>query len=472
MSHIIKQKQITMHNGAKYPSAYFNDEIMEFGIFELEMSKTEMTCKKQEINIMIDKSGSMDEGCEDGNSKMDQIKYVTNNILHYVATHCKADNVSMSVKSFNTRVEPIIDKTSVSTDNLSTLKNRVRMINPEDGTNVEHALKDMRDFEFSQLNVDNNNIFMSDGDANDGETRQEELVKLVDERATNYFIGFGLEHNPRLFSALSDAVNSSYYFVDKIEKSGTAYGEILHGILFRLLSNVKIEIENGFIYNWKTNDWRTEIFVGNMSGEMKRTFHILTSNKDAMRILVNGNVVNSCANLSEEIRITGETEDLTRMFYRQRTQEMLYKAKEFNNNDKMNRDEIRIMKNEMKAFIEEMMDYMKTNELTEDRLMKNLCDDIVIIHRTIGTEYGHMYSCSRQASQGTERLHTTTDTPKRQKISRCVPTTPYKNRRAVFDFCEDVEDDYDELDNHVMSQPCYTEEQAAVIDSISNNDEE
>jgi len=54
-----------------------------------------------------------------------------------------------------------------------------------------------------------------------------------------------------------------------------------------------------------------------------------------------------------------------------------------------------------------------------------------------------------------------------------MPTTPYKNRRAVFDFCEDVDEyDYDELDNHVMSQPCYTEEQAAVIESISNNNDE
>ena len=58
-----------------------------------------------------------------------------------------------------------------------------------------------------------NNIFMSDGDANDGETMPKNLAKLVDTNASNTFVGFGLEHNPQIFAALSETENSSYYFI-------------------------------------------------------------------------------------------------------------------------------------------------------------------------------------------------------------------------------------------------------------------
>ena len=38
------------------------------------------------------------------------------------------------------------------------------------------------------------------------------------------------------------------YFIDKLENSGYVYGEILHDIVYRLLKNIQINVENGFIY--------------------------------------------------------------------------------------------------------------------------------------------------------------------------------------------------------------------------------
>ena len=431
------------------------------GVFELELEKTEITETEQEINIMLDKSGSMDDECGDGNSKMSQIKHVTKNILRYIAANCKKENVSVSVTAFNTSVDTIINNVTVSDKNLSELITQIGTIYPEDGTNIESSLKAMqKDIHLKKIN----NIFMSDGDANDGETMPKNLAKLVDTNASNTFVGFGLEHNPQIFAALSETDNSSYYFIDKIEKSGMAYGEILHGILYRSLSNVRITIKNGLIYDWRTNEWLTDIFVGNMSGEMKKTFNIKIETASDLEITVSGNDINDNGTEINSVSVfTGETENLTRMIYRQRTQEILYKAKQVNIN--ASNSEISSMKKEMNDFMVEMKEYMKTNEMTDDKLMKNLCDDIAIVYRTLGTKYGQMYSCARQTSQGSQRLHNVSDTPRPVRLfGNMTPSKP----KNIFGFSVDDEDTMNEHTiSDELSTPYYSEEVATVMRLVS-----
>ena len=447
----IKRNEIKIHT-----------ESEKSGVFELELEKTEITETEQEINIMLDKSGSMDDECGDGNSKMSQIKHVTKNILRYIAANCKKENISVSVSAFNTSVETIINNVTVSDKNLSELITQIGTIYPEDGTNIESSLKAMqKDIHLKKIN----NIFMSDGDANDGETMPTKLAKLVDTNASNTFVGFGLEHNPQIFAALSETENSSYYFIDKIEKSGMAYGEILHGILYRSLSNVRITIKNGLIYDWRTNEWLTDIFVGNMSGEMKKMFNIKTETASEIEITVCGNNINDNGAEVKSVSVfTGETENLTRMIYRQRTQEILYKAKQVNIN--ASNSDISAMKKEMNDFMVEMKEYMKTNEMADDKLMKNLCDDIAIVYRTLGTIYGQMYSYARQTSQGSERLHNVSDTPRPVRLfGNMTPSKP----KNIFGFSVDVDDDA--MDEHTISDelstPYYSEEVAAVMRLVS-----
>ena len=193
--------------------------------------------------------------------------------------------------------------------------------------------------------------------------------------------------------------------------------------------------------------------------------------------------------------------DLTKLFYRQRTQEILYKVKKLNEEKIVDRDAVKTMKMEMKKFTAEMVGYMKQNGLSDDRLMKNLCDDIVVVYRTIGTQWGHMYSCSRQVSQGTERAHNTSDTPTSPRersngggltplntrsthIAWNLPddmdvfnATHRRWRAPIFpsrscsvmpseDEDQDTDDDEELMNNHEMSAMHYTETQSEVIESI------
>ena len=455
---------------------------VEFGTFELEIGKTEMTAKAQEINIVIDQSGSMDEMCEDGNSKMNQIKHVTKNIMRFV---CDVPNVTIGINSFNYQVNPVFDRTQITSGNVEELTAKLKEVNAEDGTNIEKPLRMLRDLPVANISseIHRNNIFMSDGDANEGATTPELLAHLVDVRATNYFIGFGLEHNPKLFSALSNRENSSYYFIDKIEKSGIAYGEILQSILYRALTDVAIKIKNGLLYDWKTNNWQTEVTIGKMSGEMKRTFHILTSAKRDVKITVTEQNLETGENIETVVEWMDASADLSRFIYRQKTQELLNRAKLLNEESYAERDLVKEMKVEMKAFMADMVAFMKKNDLTEDRIMKNLCDDIVVIYRTIGTPFGHMYSCSRQVSNGMERAHNTSDTPraphrrgyKRGFMPRqCSVMTQDEDEANVFEFSEEMSDDDTDVDDlmckHEMSPLFYTSTQEDVINSLTNDD--
>ncbi len=364
----------------------------------------------QEIHMMIDTSGSMDELCSDKNTKLDQIKYVIRNMIRHILEHSQNCGVILSVSSFNQCVNRIITRVRVEHENMGALFGQIDKMYATDQTNIEIALNALRDSQNSGIV---HNIFMSDGEANNGITDPVKLMELVDNRAFNTFIGFGLEHDPYMFSTLSSTQNSKYYFISDKEKAGIAYGEILHGILNNVWSNVILVCRGCEVYDYKTNSWVSMLYIGQIAASDMRTFHIRRLDEERVNIsLITGDSV-ICDTLFED-----KYENMPEMDYRLKTLQMLYKASNLTKHHKeswitdLDVDEnetqggVKEIKAEMKALLREMKAFMETQP--DIRFMKNLCDDIVVVLRTIGTSYGHMFSCSRQHSQGDERVHTTT----------------------------------------------------------------
>jgi hypothetical protein len=128
--------------------------------------------------------------------------------------------------------------------------------------------------------------------------------------------------------------------------------------------------------------------------------------------------------------------DHTIYLFRQRTLQLLFNVKEiqtklfnareestgiriFNKENKFNynlrvnetkKQEIKL-KDQLRLFLDEIKKYMSDNDLNDNKILKNLCDDIYICYKTIGTKYGNMYTTARQVSQATQRCYTVSNTP-------------------------------------------------------------
>ena len=364
-------------------------QLKHFGTFELELKKVQISSEKKTIHLMIDNSGSMERKCSDGNTQLEQVLFVTERVLRFIVENCPEGNISVSVKTFSTRVKTIFEATPVLSSNLDELIGKLKKIYSEDETDIGLALKKMHTTGPEQYNV-----LLSDGDANQGIKHPIALAECVDKNAINTFIGFGVGHNPRIFAALSNTKDSSYYFIATIEKSKNAYAEILERILYKCMDAVTIEVAGGKIYNYKTNTLESELYVGNMSGSMKKTFNLYSETPEDLVIVVKSNGA-----VQHVVNFEGKYEDLQIAFYRQRTLELLYKATNCENQNHY------LLKAEMKLVMNEINTYMKNNGMTENVQLKYLCNDIAIVYQTLGTRNAFMYSCSRQASNGDQRMH-------------------------------------------------------------------
>jgi len=464
------------------------------GIYEICLPAAEPTRAPKTIHIMTDVSGSMDERCSDKNSKLDQIKHVTKNIIRFIANNCA--NITLQVSAFNSDVMVVIEPEIVTKDNQDEMIRKIDKMEAMDMTDIEKAIRSIK---YGTTGSEQHNILMTDGDANIGETRANELVKLVDIGASNTFIGFGLEHNPHMISTLANTRNGAYYFIDQLERSGVAYGEILHGIVHRVYKSARLIVENGEVYDWKTNVWTNEVYIGGLAADTKKRYHIQTDDPDKIRVRFMDDDVEV-----DETVFHSQFEDLTQMEYRYRTLEMLFRATQMSSPHRNAiytlhaqpddasvkpqdaKPTIRDLKIEMKNLVAEMTTYMET--LADKRLMKNLCDDIVVVYRTIGTRYGHMYSCARQCSQGTERIHTASNTPGRsddnsgEEDPDSVFASPPRLRfgRSLFapkkqrdPLCDDSDD---EFNNYLVSDEAETPHSSrtttTLINEISMTDED
>ena len=311
----------------------------KFGVLNLKISKTYPVIKTRHIIFTTDCSGSMSDICNDRRSKMEHSNHTLINMIIYFANHPEL-LVSISVFAFDCSLYTIIENEVVTKENLDKLIQDVKNIRPKDTTDIEKALKNSSDYisKFVSINNDDTDIlhvFMTDGDATQGETNSDILQKLVSPLVANIFIGFGIDHNAYLLKELSSDSSNCYYFVDALEKAGLVYGEILHAYIYKYSENTTISITNGLLYDWKKNTWVDKINIGNLTSETSKTIHILSENPIDLRCELEATecltkevttfTIQNSLTLDENNIVNGYT-DLSMYKYRQKTQELLFEV--------------------------------------------------------------------------------------------------------------------------------------------------
>ena len=443
---IIDHTSIHYNNSDEsFPLKLFSDPEWKFGIFNLHVrSEIPITRKHLHIFFTIDGSGSMSDICVDGRTKMQHIHYTLENMIRIFHENPEC-NVSIHVQSFDTKIEKHIqDVSNIKEEILESLINKIQKIRPGGSTNIEVALnsatQQITEYKLAYPEHEVIHLFLTDGEITDGSRDMVLLKTILPDDCANIFIGYGLEHDSQLLSFLGNKKDNDYRFIDALEKAGLVYGEIIHGILYKAITDVTIKPYGCEIYDFQSNEWSDELMIGNLLSEQKKTYHIRSKTPETGYITVLGRTIVKTKQfqiLSEEIEEQTKVHpvvslfetNLTTYMFRQRTQELLYEARQYSEKTKINvnvgllhlhhpnlldelpRDintvesERSLIKNKLSEFRSLMLKYMKDNQLETDPIMKMLCDDIYICIRTIGTTVGNMFSCARQTSQGRQQTY-------------------------------------------------------------------
>jgi hypothetical protein len=420
----------------------------QHGILQINVDNTDTNAQHETtIIVVVDLSGSMDErGASSGKiktreSKLDQLKFVLKNIARFIANNTNG-NVWFKLIGFSYNVFTIIPSKIITKENIAEIIARIDSMYADDSTNIEKALITTN---YDPVIPNCHILLLSDGEATCGNTDPNELAKLVNPNATNSFLGFGLEHDPYMFNILAGTLNSSYYFIQDKEKAGVAYGEILYGALHNRYTGIVAVARNCELYNYKMGKWTDKLYIGRLASSDVKKYHIRKID-GANDVDIHIDILTEESAVICSAQFDGSYNNLIEMMYRLRTLELLYKVAMFekgedieveDSTDESDDDDFSIQRrnativeaveninepvivkktyNErlkelkivLKQLLCEMIEYMKT--INDKQFIKNLCDDIAIVLKTIGTKYGEMLTYSRQHSQGEERAHQVTN---------------------------------------------------------------
>jgi hypothetical protein len=386
--------------------------ISTFGKIKLNINKFPITKKHLDLEFNIDNSGSMHDKCPDGKTKMDHMNFTVENILRYLQEH--GISATVCVNTFDDKIKNIIKSQELNSENIEGIAEEIRKIRPIGGTDIGKVLQMEASFKKPE-DYSSDRIFLmfTDGQAVNGITNKKLLKEIADkisDTTTIVTIGCGTEHDYELLSSIASRRNSNYKFIGKLEEAAMACGEVLDKILNKILSNVEILVQNGEIYDWKTNKWTNKIQTENIVGECDKTYSVRSLTPAEFSITITGTIVETDEPFEYLITDKNMDQDLKKDDWRQQTLELLYEVNEYNRTRSRDSDLVRELKSKLKELMVNMKKYMDDNKLRDDLFMKMLTDDIFTAHTTFGTAYGHMYVASRQTSQATQGIHNNTVT--------------------------------------------------------------
>ena len=458
---IIDCTSIRFHSDtSEYPIKIFDTEDSEykFGILDIKIrSEIPITRKHIHMVFTIDASGSMSDKCSDGRTKMDHIHHTLENMLRIFHEN-KECNISVHIQSFDTIVKTIItDVPDIRESDIEFLIQLSQQIRPNDSTNIELALEKAT-IEISNYHAINPeheivHIFLTDGDITYGSNDYDLLLELVPKNCTNIFIGYGIDHDSQLLSHLSKQKGNEYRFIDALEKAGLVYGEVIHGLLYKAIEDVTLTAISGELYDYQANTWVTSLEIGNLLNEQEKTFHIRSKNTEDCHVSIFGKTIVQTRQFQTinvyEVQgyiapiLFDTSNDLDIYIFRQKTQELLYKARK--NSEKFKRnllfshmipfeeivpeynfeeldEQNKNIKQELSEFHKVMINYMKEKKVENNPMLKMLCDDIYIAYKTTGTRLGTMYACARQTSNGRQQTYMCSATHTQDLYDSFAPT--------------------------------------------------
>jgi hypothetical protein len=392
-----------------------------------------------DIVFSVDNSGSMSDKCKDNRTKMAHIIHTLSNIVRlFSQKDTSAYCFNIYIQTFNSVVTKVLDFIQVTVENLDTIIKLIEHIYPEGQTDLITPINICKTlYRRRRVNYPQNkflHIVLTDGEDNCNSEDLFDNTSIDLQYASEFkslFIGLGITHDcEKLSSFVCKNNDNEYYFIDKLENAGIVYGEIIHNILNIQYEKVSISIENGLVYNWKTNEWTSTMEIGALYANTVRSFHVKSETPTTVTGIISGYNVHdnksSTSTLDEFITLPGlmdvntgiiDTVDLTQYIYRCIVQTFLYKCVRLaavpyapgSEIGESNENPNNICKKELAELFKTMKELVKEKKETTNIFWNVLLDDIFILYKTINTPYFYMFSLSRYMSQGLQRAYSVTN---------------------------------------------------------------
>ena len=422
------------------PETGKEDKSYKFGVIKLKMAEKQISKEPIDIHAVTDISGSMNEFASSANvaTKGSVMNHVLKNVNSIIAENNESgSNVEICIDGFDDKIKKVLPYTRLTFDDVLDTNKKVDLfLQPRGTTNIKLGMEEFTKEQEKRntLIKESHRLFITDGADTCGNTDNNALAALVDPTISTYFIGLGFGHNSTLLKLMSKPADCEYHFIPSAEESGPIIATIIHKIYYTTLRKVSATIIGGEIYNYKTNTWTTSLYVGAITSEATKTWHIRTRG-DIADVKVFLRATNDFITLAKDNGFT----NLNYNILRQRTLEFLYSAShiptDLDHNPPAKAIFTKKMRVEMNGFFEYLNKYIKSQHLEKCLDHKTLCDDMYVAIHTFGSKLGHLYSGSRGESQETSAAYAISDISAampylpRSNATDGLPTAPYKISR-------------------------------------------
>jgi hypothetical protein len=408
-----------------------------FGVLHLNVNKFPNTVKALDLNFQIDNSGSMVFLCADGGKKQEHVNFTADRMMRYLQIN--NINATVSVSSFDDHLVTIVDPQQLTQHNVEEISYKINQIKPRGSTNIASVLENGVAWSKKSLHPTKEQILFlfTDGQATCGKTtNREDLIQIsqkISPETTVVAIGCGTDYDFELLKGIANRKKGVNKFIGNVEEVSFACGEILDGIINKIIENCEICVLNGEIWDWKRNAWARKITINNIVGECDKTYHVKSSSVETFRAIFTGTVVESGAPFECIITQIHENQDVRKHKFRHATLNLLHETTTKGTNPDVytSHECVKDLKRKLKDFTVKIKAFMDENDLRDDPFMKTLCSDIFVCYSSIGTQYGHMYTSSRQTSQATQGIHTNMCDLRENIINSSFKTLPVCSRQMT-----------------------------------------
>ena len=222
---------------------------------------------------VIDTSGSMGDS-----HKLENVK----RSLHFLLDFLGPDD-KISIITFSDTAKTILSQVAVTATEKDNIRTRLSIINIENSTNLSAGIVQSRE----TLSVDTSNVkqgilLLTDGIANLGLTRPEDIQELVQNTIGKFngtsisSVGYGTDHNVELLQSISTIGGGSYYVVNNLEDVAAVFGDILGGLVSCTSQQVRVILPAGTEvksrYASSTTGDQLEITIGDMPAGTEAAF--------------------------------------------------------------------------------------------------------------------------------------------------------------------------------------------------------